>query len=86
MSADWRASALCAQTDPELFAPEVYNTATTRDAKNICAGCPAKSRCLDEALAEEGVAPIQMRAGVRGGTTPRERHAITRRRQQPAAA
>ncbi|GGX49282.1 WhiB family transcriptional regulator [Streptomyces noursei] len=86
MTGNWQDQALCAQTDPELFAPNVYNAATTRDAKDICGRCSVKARCLEEALAEEGDTPVQMRAAVRGGTTPRERHAIARHRQQPAAA
>ncbi|SHL73604.1 WhiB family transcriptional regulator [Streptomyces yunnanensis] len=83
MTGIWQDQALCAQTDPEIFAPDVYNAATTRDAKDICNRCEVRRECLADALAEEGADAIQLRAAVRGGTTPRERHDISRK---PAAA
>lgn len=86
MSGTWQADALCAQTDPEIFAPDVYNQATTREAKAICLRCPARVDCLEDALDEEGNDAIPLRGSVRGGTTPRERHAITQHRRRPAAA
>ena len=86
MTGTWQADALCAQTDPEIFTPDVYNQATTREAKAICGRCPARVDCLEDALDEEGNGAIPLRGAVRGGTTPRERHAIARLRQQPAAA
>jgi WhiB family redox-sensing transcriptional regulator len=45
----WRAEALCAQTDPELFYPECGQIPHT--AKRICAACPVRTECLDDALA-----------------------------------
>ncbi|WP_438489509.1 WhiB family transcriptional regulator [Streptomyces sp. S186] len=86
MNTDWRTEALCAQIDPEIFAPDVCNAATVREPKSTCEVCPVKATCLEEALAEEQGLPPQMRGGIRGGTTPRERHAIAKRRQQAAAA
>ena len=45
----WRASALCAQVDPDLFFPE--KGGNTNAAKRICQSCPVQSECLTEALA-----------------------------------
>ncbi|MEE6264954.1 WhiB family transcriptional regulator [Streptomyces diastatochromogenes] len=86
MKTDWRTEALCAQIDPELFAPDVCNTATVREPKATCEVCPVKAICLEAALVEEQGLPPQMRGGIRGGTTPRERAAIDKQRCQPAAA
>lgn len=47
----WREDALCRQTDPELFHPEVGGTSTL--ATRTCAACPVRSECLEYALATE---------------------------------
>lgn len=52
-------SQVCAQTDPELFAPE---SQSIRKAKGLCATCPFSAACRDWAL-WHGV------EGVWGGTT-----------------
>lgn len=44
----WMDSALCAQTDPDMFFPE--NGASARPAKKICAECPVREACLEFAL------------------------------------
>lgn len=61
-------SALCAQTDPELFFPDTW-LATTKiqQAKSICRECPVKAECLAEAIREE------YNDGIWGGLTPAER-------------
>lgn len=46
--ADWIDSALCAQSDPEAFYPEMGGS--TRQAKNVCVSCPVRAECLDYAL------------------------------------
>jgi len=69
MNGDWRHSALCAQTDPELFFPEKGNR--PQDAKMVCARCPVRAECLTDALAQDRV------SGVWGGTTERERRKLT---------
>ncbi|MFL3869196.1 WhiB family transcriptional regulator [Streptomyces griseobrunneus] len=50
MSADlsWWDSALCAQTDPEAYYPEVGGSA--RDAKRTCLACPVTTECRDYAV------------------------------------
>ena len=67
----WRAEALCAQTDPEAFFPEIGANATL--ARRICAACPVRTSCLTDALQTRDVA-----FGVRGGLTPTQRRALLR--------
>lgn len=73
----WRIGALCAQVDPEIFYPDVGQP--TRPAKAVCATCPVRGFCLDEAL------ETNERYGVWGGLSERERRAIRRQRSTPAA-
>jgi len=70
---DWRASAVCAQTDPELFFPE--KATQSRDARAVCARCPVCSKCLEDALTHN------REYGVWGGTTERERRKLTTTRR-----
>lgn len=87
MTAEWWADALCAQIDPDIFAPDVCNAATVREPKATCDRCPVEAICLKDALNEERGLPPQMRSGIRGGKTPRERAAIDKqRRRRPADA
>lgn len=79
---DWRADALCAQVDPELFFPtaergDLYEAAVAA-AKRVCAGCPVRQRCLDFALSA-------LADGIAAGTTPEERAALRRRRARTSA-
>lgn len=61
-------SALCAQTDPELFFPETQQAyIQIAQAKAICANCEIRRECLQEALQYEYT------DGIWGGTTPMER-------------
>ena len=66
--ADWTASALCAQADPDAFFPEMGGSA--RAAKAVCSRCPVRAECLAEALANRE--PF----GVWGGLTARERRGL----------
>lgn len=68
-SPDWTASALCAQTDPELWFPD--KGGNSGRARAICSACPVKAECLEYSL-EAHPAPV----GVWGGTTEKQRHAI----------
>ncbi|QFG08440.1 WhiB transcriptional factor [Mycobacterium phage Yunkel11] len=67
----WRAAALCAQTDPEIFFPE--QGGSTREAKRVCGACRVSDQCLAWALAQ----PVNP-TGIWGGTTERERRRIKR--------
>ena len=70
------ASALCAQVDPDLFFPELGQSATP--AKAVCAACPVTALCLAT------FGPL-VADGVIGGTTAQERR-LQRRTERPAAA
>ena len=77
-SPDWRDHAACRDTDPELFFP-VGNAGPALHqldrAKQVCAGCPVRTPCLEWALASG------QEAGVWGGTSEDERCALRRMRQ-----
>lgn len=66
----WMDEALCAQTDPEAFFPEKGGSVS--GAKRVCASCPVRDECLAYALRNN------VRHGIWGGLTPRERHASMR--------
>ncbi|MFE5675082.1 WhiB family transcriptional regulator [Streptomyces erythrochromogenes] len=55
-------------------------------ARAMCAACPVKARCLDEALQEEGAVSPAYRDGIRGGLNPSQRAALTGYRQHPKAS
>lgn len=65
LSPDWRGSAACAQTDPELWFPE--RGGSPRNAKRVCRTCPVRWECLAYALTNDE------RHGVWGGYMPDER-------------
>jgi WhiB family redox-sensing transcriptional regulator len=58
-------TALCAQTDPEIFFPE--KGGSTRAAKQICRGCELRAQCLTYAVENDE------RYGIWGGLSERER-------------
>ena len=68
---DWRAYALCASTDPELFF--AAGALEHKMAKVVCRKCPVRSECLAYAMD----APIDH--GIWGGMTERERRRYRRR-------
>ncbi|MBA3905623.1 MAG: WhiB family transcriptional regulator [Pseudonocardiales bacterium] len=72
---EWRTRAACRSADPELFFPTaeagpVYD-AQVAVAKAVCAGCPVRVECLDEAL-------LRIPEGIAGGLTPEERRRMRR--------
>lgn len=77
----WQAEGTCAQigagwwTEPDLAGR--WATKSHREAKRICASCPVKSPCLEYALEVEG-RERRARYGIWGGTTPEERHQMTK--------
>jgi WhiB family redox-sensing transcriptional regulator len=67
----------CAGTDPEVFFPtQVGGTWQVYLAKRICAGCPMRELCLEEAI------PYADLHGIWGGTTPRERVGLRKQRRE----
>ncbi|MFJ7417938.1 WhiB family transcriptional regulator [Streptomyces uncialis] len=65
----WMDSALCAQTDPELFFPD--ENAHYYDARQICGRCPVADQC--GAYAQDLEDEHGDRHGAWAGTTPRQR-------------
>ena len=61
----WRDEAICAQTDPEAFFPEVGRS--PRAALQVCMACPVRTDGLTDALARNE------RHGIWGGTTETQR-------------
>lgn len=72
------ASKACADTDPEVFFPDLQplspkaRARAVEQAKSICRGCPLLEPCLTYALTHH-------EAGIWGGTTEKERVSIKRR-------
>lgn len=75
---DWRMSAICKDSNAELFFP-IGSTGQALDmieaAKQVCGGCPVTEECLQFAL------DTNQEAGVWGGYTEEERRAIRRGQQ-----
>ena len=72
-SPDWHASALCAQTDPDLWFPETgASCVLIAAAKRICHQCPVRNECL-----EEGV-KARPESGIWGGYTTFELRTVRR--------
>lgn len=72
---------LCAETDPGLFYPE--KGGSTKPAKALCGLCDVRAECLAYALDRGLTASYD---GIWGGTAPRERRALARRKLgRPAA-
>lgn len=78
--ADWRDEALCALPEHQHldWFDERPSLPATRAAaeKAICARCPARQACLDDALAYG-----YQQFGIRGGLTAGQRDALRKRRR-----
>lgn len=68
----WQDYANCLGLDPALFFPE--RGASTREAKEVCAGCRVRDDCLEYALVEV------ITHGIWGGLSERERRRVRRQR------
>jgi WhiB family redox-sensing transcriptional regulator len=62
---DWQDRALCAETDPAAFFPELGVNDVT-PALRVCFACEVRSKCLEWAIANR-------EEGIWGGTTDDER-------------
>lgn len=69
---EWQADALCAQTDPEAFFPEIGGN--NNPAKRICRECPVRVQCLEHSLTIDGL------QGIWGGLSAVERRRLRRSR------
>lgn len=76
----WQDDALCAEVGGDVWFPEEHES--PRQAKEVCRRCPVRVECLEYALDND------LRFGVWGGTSERERQKIRKQRatgQQEAA-
>lgn len=73
---EWIAEALCAETDPAIFFPDIGGSIAA--PKRVCNACPVRAECMESALEDE---PGH---GIYGGLTPMERRAV--RNDRKAAA
>lgn len=80
----WHALAACHGMDESVFFPPLGRDTAKRVAvaKRVCAGCPVRRECLDDALSWE---LPSTRSGVRGGLTARERSELPGHRTAVAA-
>src|SRR6266702_2554370 len=65
---EWTLAAACQYVDAEIFFPE--KGGSTREAKQVCAGCPVTAECLAFALEH------QERFGIYRGLSERERRRL----------
>ena len=73
----WRMDALCAQTDPDLFFPDVGERNPA--AKAVCGRCAVREPCLAFALDNREV------YGIWGGLSADERKKLRTRRRKAAS-
>ena len=78
---EWMDAAACRTVEPELFFPEGFGLKEQRaEAKAVCASCPSRGVCLEEALAN------REEFGVFGGLDEDERRRLLRSRNRPTRA
>jgi WhiB family redox-sensing transcriptional regulator len=84
---DWTLDAECTRpgTDPALFYPSKGGSQIDRKALSICAACPVREECLEDAIAYEsgkvGAEEIRPEAyGVRGGMVAKDRRRLIQQR------
>jgi WhiB family transcriptional regulator, redox-sensing transcriptional regulator len=65
----WHSDAACAAVHTSTFFPE--KGGSTKPARAMCAGCPVREECLDEALADES-----LDHGIRAGLSASERQLL----------
>lgn len=68
--APWYKSALCAETDPEIFFPA--KGGSTKLAKKICGECTVRAECQSDILA------VRDRHGVQGGMSEGQRRKLAK--------
>lgn len=73
---EWRNDAACKHLGPRFMFPPTDNMVAVKAAISICGTCPVRSACLNHALEHDEI------YGVWGGTTPRERTQLFRRRRR----
>ena len=68
---DWRDEAQCAGSNPDLWVPdsEPAGDPNVQAAKRVCARCPVRAECLEDAVQHGD-------SGIRGGLTTVERTGV----------
>jgi hypothetical protein len=90
MSLDWRDRAACSALPLSLFFEDVYPSnddgtdgalipEALERARGICASCPVRLACHEDAMTHEAGAAANRRHGVSGGLTPAQRYSLWRR-------
>lgn len=79
MTGVWQDDALCAQVGGDFWFPEKGETATSRQAKEICNACPVRTQCLEYAVTGH------ITWGIFGGVSARERALLTQERNRRTA-
>jgi WhiB family redox-sensing transcriptional regulator len=77
-SARWWHQAACHGMDADLFHPVARDRRAAEEALKVCARCPVRSQCLDDAVAHGD------RYGVRGGLAEEDLDVTVRQRRQEA--
>ena len=80
----WIKSAVCQQTDPQIFFPERGDRRTTYLAVSLCKTCPVIDECLSYALKFQINSNYGL-FGIWGGTTEQERKKIIQKRAHEAS-
>lgn len=80
---DWRRRAACRNAKVEMV-PADGDSAGLRRAKKLCAGCPVRDRCRQQAIQEATAGGMEAVWGVWGGLTEKERATMIGLGRQPA--
>lgn len=78
MTDTWQTRAACRGLNPGPWYSE--SETVKAQAKDVCAGCPVRTACLEAAVA------VREQHGIWGGLDVRERRNLIRRRQRAQAA
>jgi WhiB family redox-sensing transcriptional regulator len=76
---DWRSEAACRDKDTKWFYADSRDQ-NYRAGRQVCADCPVKKPCLDEAMHDEAAYGSRLRYGLRGGLSPEERQDLAQGR------
>ncbi|MGW0131937.1 WhiB family transcriptional regulator [Streptomyces sp. NPDC003299] len=84
---DWRHAALCAESPySEIeWCPTPGDERSILRAQAVCAACPVRQACLEEAMSVEGGTHADKRHAIRGGLTGHQRRRLYERRRKRAA-
>lgn len=80
----WRDRAICREIGGDMWFPpdsdDPVPVRSSNQARAICAACPVRTACLDDAMAREGNADRSDRAGIWGGLSASQRAALAKAR------